>query len=194
LDVDEAALAALYDETRAAAHEEGYQAGCEEGRIAGEEAGQVAVEEELATLGSIRAQLEAELSSLTALRRNLLRDAEIDCVELALRVGKRLASDAQLGSTSWVEPLVRAASLALTHGDRVVCHVGIDLADRLERSGAVIDLEGAVIERNHDLGPLDVVVETESARVNAGIEARFDELREAILARVARVPVDETTP
>ena len=187
LNVDEAALAALYDETRAAAHEEGYQAGYDEGVTAGQEAGSAALEEELVLLREAREQMENELRSLAALRGRLVAEAETESVELALRVGKRLAGEAQLEDLSWVAPLIRDASLALTTGDRVVCRVGIALADRLERAGQGLEIDGAVFERCHDLGPLELVVESECGRVDAGLEARFEELRAAIRRRVATV-------
>ena len=120
LELDQAALAALYDETREAAQAEGYEAGFEEGQRAGEEIGRENVEEELAALQDARLRLEAELHSLALTRRQMLADAENQAIELAFKIGKRMAAEAQLTSTEWVEPLVREACRALTSEDRAV--------------------------------------------------------------------------
>lgn len=187
LEIDQAALAALYDETREAAHAEGYEEGFEEGRRAGEDIGREAVEEELAALQDARLRLESELHSLALVRRQLLADAEKQSIELAFRIGKRMAAEAQLQSTDWVEPLVREARRALTNEDRAVCKVSPELAERLEQAGGMPTLEGTVFEQSRDLEPLELVVETQFGRIDAGFDARFRQLRKSILERVSTV-------
>jgi flagellar biosynthesis/type III secretory pathway protein FliH len=187
LELDQAALAALYDETREAAQTEGFDAGFEEGQRAGEDIGRENVEEELAALQDARIRLEAELHSLALLRRQLLADAEKQSIELAFKIGKRMAAEAQLNDTAWVQPLVREACRALTSEDRAVCKISPELAARLEEAGGMPTLEGTVFEQSRDLEPLEIVVETQFGRIDAGFEARFNQLRKSILDRVATV-------
>lgn len=187
LALDQAALAALYDETRDAAQADGYEEGFEEGRRAGEDIGRENVEEELAALQDMRLRLESELHSLALVRRQIMADAEKQAIDLAMRIGKRLAAEAQLADVSWVEPLVQEARRALTSDDRAVCRISPELAERLTAAGGLPTLEGTVFEQSRDLEPLDLVIETQFGRIDASFDERFNQMRKSILERVAVV-------
>ena len=130
---------------------------------------------------------DQQLEAMGRLRQTMLDEAESQMVQLALEIGQRMACEAQLGDTSWVAPLVRQASEALTQSDRAVCRLSPQLAERLNKEQAWPEIQGMVFEISPDLDDLDLVVESRFGRVDASFRERLGHLERTLRERIEKV-------
>jgi flagellar biosynthesis/type III secretory pathway protein FliH len=167
-------LEEIYEQVFQEARQDGYAAGLEQGALEGQQRAAMGAEADLAELRQVILSLAESATKLEEVRADLMKAAEDDAIALALKIGRRLALEAQLESTEWVAPMLREAMLALTDSDKVVCLISHELHERLEK---VEDLGvDCPFEVRPGLGPLDVVIESRFGRVDASFQKRFDNL------------------
>lgn len=176
----------IIEEAMERGFEEGRKAGAEQGRAAGFEAGRnEAYEATASTLGAVAERWSAALGSFEASRDRLLREARQDVLELAIRLGERVARrEIDADPDAAARQLEAALELVLSPS---ALRIDVHPEDEERVAEALPGLLAALAKTPHAevvespaVGRGGVRVRTESGVIDARISEQLERLAEAL--------------
>jgi len=160
------------EEHRRNAWQEGYAEGAEEGRRSYEEQLAVKIREDDEMLKNVLHEIYDE-------RERTYSGLEDEVVGLALEIVRKVINPAEEAIEGIFEMMIRNALKQIAPDGRVVLRVGAAEYERFFSTGsAVFELEGGVsvktsVLRDASLGRGDVIIDTETETVNAGVNSQL---------------------
>ena len=130
------------------------------------------------------AEIGRAIARLSSLREDLLRDAEVQLVELAGVIAQRVMARELQTDASFVRSLVKEGIAALAAGDRVIVRLGDAFASH--RATLLQQLEAGSLKAeviiDGELAPSGCVIETTFGRVDESLDCRLDALMNSLRA------------